>query len=235
VRSLNFVAETTVYATSQVSDMIAVGYVRVSTADQAAGGLGLDAQRSSIEAACRRRRWDLIAIHEDAGFSAKTNYRPGLKRAVAECGSHPASLLVVAKLDRLARSLTAYANLVDQAKSENWRIVALDTPKTDTPQGEAMQAMTAVFAQLERRLIAQRTREALSVARSRGVRLGRPPALSSEVCEAIFLFVDQGWSATRIARHLQESGVQAPHGGSRWYASTITRMLRRPRTTDSDC
>ena len=58
--------------------------------------------------------------------------------------------------------------------------MALDTPGTHTPQGEAMQAMTAVFAQLERRLISQRTKEALAVARSRGVRLGRPPATTDD-------------------------------------------------------
>jgi DNA invertase Pin-like site-specific DNA recombinase len=141
--------------------MIAVGYIRVSTAEQAAGGLSLDAQRSAIETACYRRLWELAALHEDAGVSGGSTYRRGLNAAVHACAARPGSVIVVAKLDRLARSLSAYAALLDQARREGWHLVALDTPETDTPQGEAMQAMTAVFAQLECRLISQRTKEAL--------------------------------------------------------------------------
>jgi DNA invertase Pin-like site-specific DNA recombinase len=222
------VAKPTVSATFPETSVIAVGYVRVSTTEQAVGGLGLDAQRAAIESECCRRHWSLQAIHDDAGVSAKTNYRPGLSRAVKTCAEHPGSVLVVAKLDRLARSLTGYAALMERAEAEGWRLVALDTPETDTPQGEAMQAMTAVFAQLERRLIGQRTKEALAAARSRGVRLGRPPAVTTEVRALILhLHSDDQWTATRIAKHLYEIGVDAPHGGRRWHTSTVTRILNQ--------
>jgi DNA invertase Pin-like site-specific DNA recombinase len=206
--------------------VIAVGYVRVSTVEQAEGGLGLHAQRDAIRRACRQRNWNLASIYEDAGVSGGTTYRPGLNAAVDACATDDAAVLVVAKLDRLVRSLTAYAALVDRAKTEGWRLVALDTPETDTPQGEAMQAMTAVFAQLERRLISQRTREALAAARSRGVRLGRPPAVTDEIRDLVVnLRTHNGWSATRIAKDLQARGVEAPHGGCRWHTSTVTRIL----------
>ena len=206
--------------------MIAVGYVRVSTSEQAAGGLSTEAQCAAIRAACRRHGWSLVDIHSDT-ISGSTSYRPGLNAALARVSGEPTGTLVVAKLDRLARSLTAYAALLDRASREGWRLVALDTPETDTPQGEAMQAMTAVFAQLERRLISQRTKEALAAAQARGVRLGRPPALSFELrAEIMRLRSEDGLSATAIARRLERAGVEAPHGGRRWHTSTVTRALR---------
>ena len=207
--------------------MTVVGYVRVSTTEQAVGGLGLQAQRAAIEGACRQHRWCLTAIHEDAGVSAKTNYRPGLARALSACKQNPGTILLVAKLDRLVRSLTGYASLVERAELEGWSFVALDTPETDTPHGQAMQGMTAIFAQLERQLISQRTREALSAARNRGVRLGRPPAVSDAAAEIVLTLGRAGWSSRAIARHLQELDVPAPHGGERWHPSTVIRLLQK--------
>lgn len=213
--------------------MIAVGYIRVSTAEQAAGGLGLDAQRAAIEGACRQRRWKLQAVFEDAGLSAKTNYRPGLSRATAACAMADGAVLVVAKLDRLVRSLTGYASLIDRAQREGWRLLALDTPETDTPHGEAMQGITAVFAQLERRLIGQRTKEALAAARSRGVRLGRPPAITEEVVNLVCEMRGSGMSVREIGRRLETRGIAAPHGGLRWHPSAVARALDRAGTERS--
>lgn len=206
--------------------MKAVGYVRVSTAEQAEGGLGLHAQRDAIRRACRQRHWDLASIHQDA-LSGGTTYRPGLIAAVESCASADVAVLVVAKLDRLVRSLTGYAALVERAKSEGWRLLALDTPETDTPQGEAMQAMTAVFAQLERRLISQRTKEALAAARDRGVRLGRPPAIEESLRSLINELREQGLSARATAAELQRRTIAAPHGGVVWHASTVIRAAEK--------
>jgi DNA invertase Pin-like site-specific DNA recombinase len=90
----------------------------------------------------------------------------------------------------------------------------------------SVQAMTAVFAQLERRLIAQRTKEAPEAARRKGVRLGRPPVVPDAVRSVVLrLHSEERWSARRIATHLQHSGIEAPHGGTRWHASTVTRIV----------
>ena len=93
--------------------MVAVGYVRVSTAEQAAGGLSLEAQRSAIETACRHRRWEPSAVFQDAGLSARTNYRPGLNAAMAACGGHARAVLVVASRQwpGLKRTLLAAGHL----------------------------------------------------------------------------------------------------------------------------
>ena len=81
-----------------------VGYVRVSTQDQADSGLGLEAQRARILEAVAARGWEFAGFHEDAGVSAKYEAtRPGLMAAIKQIESGDASVLVVAKLDRLAR------------------------------------------------------------------------------------------------------------------------------------
>jgi DNA invertase Pin-like site-specific DNA recombinase len=174
-----------------------------------------------------QRGWELAKVYDDRGVSGAMPSRPGLSHAIAHCASLESGVLVVAKLDRLVRSFSAYAGLIDRAAHEGWLLVALDTPETDTPQGEAMQAIAAIFAQLERRLISQRTREALAVLRAQGVRLGRPPAVSSQVLEMIRTMRDAGVLPSQIARRLEAERIPAPHGGHRWHTSTITRALAK--------
>src|SRR6266567_961706 len=93
-----------------------------------------------------------------------------------------AGALVVAKLDRLSHSMLDFTALMAKASRQGWALVALDCAvDTTTPAGEAMANVLATFAQFERRLIGQRTREALAIKRTEGVRLGRPPVLPQKV------------------------------------------------------
>jgi DNA invertase Pin-like site-specific DNA recombinase len=212
----------------------ALGYVRVSTAEQAGSGLGMEAQRQAVEDACDARGWELVDVQVDAGISASatTRSRPALDAVLAALALGEAELLVVAKLDRLARSLTHYARLVELATAQGWRLVALDTPEASTAQGEAMQAITAVFAQLERRLISERTKEALQAARSRGVQLGRPVAVAAGVETTILdLWRRRHLSANAIARELDSLGVPTPGRGKSWRPATVTAVLRRHGAT----
>ena len=82
-----------------------VAYLRVSTEEQAVSGLGLAAQERAIKAECKRRGLSLVAIHTDAGLSGKTLTRPALTAALAALDSGAGSVLMVAKLDRLTRSV----------------------------------------------------------------------------------------------------------------------------------
>ena len=212
----------------------ALGYVRVSTAEQAGSGLGMAAQQQTIAAACAERGWELAGVHVDAGVSAATRSRPALDTALAALAdpARHADRLVVAKLDRLARSLSHYAQLVEQARAQGWHLVALDTPEASTAQGEAMQAITAVFAQLERRLISERTREALAAARARGVQLGRPVAVPAKVERKILdMWRRRHLSATAIARELDAQAVKPPGRGSTWRPATVIAVLRRHGAT----
>ena len=147
----------------------------MSTEEQSTSGAGLAAQRAAIEAECVHRGWHLVEVIEDAGYSAKDLKRPGVQVALETLQRGDAGALVVAKLDRLSRSMLDFTTVMATASKQGWALVALDCAvDTTTPTGEAMANVLATFAQFERRLIGQRTREALAVKRASGVRLGRP-------------------------------------------------------------
>ncbi len=204
-----------------------IGYVRVSTDEQAASGAGLEAQRAAILSEAQRRGWHLVDVIEDAGYSGKTLRRPGIATALEALRSKRADTLVVAKLDRLSRSMLDFALLMDRATREHWALVALDVGvDTTTPSGEAMANVMATFAQFERRLIAQRTRDALAQRRLAGVRLGRPRTLSDDVLRRIATERTSGSTLTAIADRLTADGVPTAQGGRRWYASTVSKALR---------
>ena len=208
--------------------MRVVGYVRVSTDEQAHSGAGLEAQRRAIRAECSRRGWDLQNVLEDRGASAKGLQRPGLTDALTAVESGGAEAIVVAKVDRLSRSLTDFAGLMERSRRKGWALVALDLGvDTTTPSGEMLAHVLAVFAQFERRLIGQRTRDALAVRRSQGVRLGRPTALSPRTAARIRALSRKGESLSEIARVLNTEAVPTAHGGCRWYPSTVRAVIRK--------
>src|SRR3979411_1822110 len=104
-----------------VEGMSVVGYVRVSTGEQGASGAGLEAQRAAIRAECDRRGWELARIEEDV-LSGKSMNRPGLQAALEACRSGEVGGVVVAKLDRLSRSVIDFGNLLAEAKRDGWNI-----------------------------------------------------------------------------------------------------------------
>lgn len=203
-----------------------VGYCRVSTAEQADSGLGLEAQRQAIRSECERRGWELVAVEEDAGVSGKVTSRPGLQRALDACRRGEADGLVVAKLDRLSRSVQHAAQLLAEAEREGWALVALDLGvDLSTPAGEVMAHVLAAIAQFERRLIGQRTKDALAVKRAEGVRLGRPQVLPGQVVARIARERAAGRSLQAIADALNGEGIATAHGGAKWWPSTVGKVL----------
>jgi DNA invertase Pin-like site-specific DNA recombinase len=167
----------------------AVGYVRVSTDEQERSGAGIEAQRAAITAELERRGWRLVGIEQDTATGKSTKRRPGLAAALQQLAAGDADSLVVAKLDRLSRSLLDFASLVEQSRREGWSLVALDLGvDTTTPSGEMMANVLAVFAQFERRLIAQRTKDGLAAKREAGTLnrpIGRPRLLPDDVVKRI--------------------------------------------------
>jgi DNA invertase Pin-like site-specific DNA recombinase len=204
-----------------------IGYTRVSTDEQASSGAGLAAQRAAILAEAERRDWKLVEIIEDAGYSARDLHRPGVQTALEALREKRADTLVVAKLDRLSRSILDFAGLMDRATHEHWALVALDLGvDTTSPAGEAMANVMATFAQFERRLIAQRTKEALAQKRAAGVRLGRPRQLADRVRRRIVAERVAGRTLAAIADSLNMDAVSTAQGGRRWYPSTVRAVLR---------
>lgn len=202
------------------------GYIRVSTSEQADSGAGMEAQRQAIEAEAARRGWQLVRIYEDAGVSGKSmNGREGLRQAIEAIERGEADALVVAKLDRLSRSLLDFAGLMERARRKGWALVALDLGvDTSTPAGEMMASVLATFSQFERRLIGQRTKDALAVKREQGVQLGRPREMKDEAVARVEQLRDQGLTVAAIARQLNDEGVPTPRGG-RWHSPGVRRVL----------
>jgi DNA invertase Pin-like site-specific DNA recombinase len=205
-----------------------LGYIRVSTDEQAKTGHGLAAQRKAIGDECERRGWDLVGIvGEVKGASAKSLDRTGLQSVLARMDGHEADVLLVAKMDRLSRSLLQGAQVMERAKARRWALVALDLQvDTTTPAGEMLANVVLSTAQYERRLIGERTKAGLQAAVAKGVVLGRRQSLSVEVVRRIVVERAAGASLPAIAASLVADGVPTAQGGATWHPSTIAAVLK---------
>lgn len=208
--------------------MKAVGYVRVSTREQADSRLGLDAQRRALQQEADRRGWELTLI-EDAGFSGRRADRPGLKEALRLLRSKQADVLLVYKLDRVSRSVQDFAGLLHTATRQDWALVALDMQvDMTTPNGRLIAHILVAVAQWEAEMIGARTADAMAEAKERGERFGREPQpLHPKTVAAIVDGRKLGKSYATIAAELTAAGVPAPAGGPTWYASTVAGVYRR--------
>ena len=128
-------------------------------------------------------------------------------------------------IDRFSRSVPDFAHLIEQAKREGWALAALDIDiDMSTPTGELMATVVSAMAQYERRLIGQRTRDALAARRAAGVRLGRPREVPDAIVARIVADRQAGASTPAIARSLNAAGVPTARGRD-WYPSTVQRVL----------
>jgi DNA invertase Pin-like site-specific DNA recombinase len=169
-----------------------------------------------------------VAFNEDVG-SGKDLRRPGIRAALEALSRGEADALVIAKLDRLSRSMLDFANIMALAQKQSWALVALDVNvDTTTPAGEAMANVVATFAQFERRLISQRTREALAVKKAQGVRLGRPRQMTDDAIETIMYLNASGLTMREIISELDLRGIPTARGG-KWSTSTISQVIHRER------
>jgi DNA invertase Pin-like site-specific DNA recombinase len=202
---------------------VMIGYVRVSTARQTDSGLGLAAQEAKIRDAAERAGWD-VELRADRGKSgAKIN--PAMRGALDDLTAGLADGLVVAKMDRLARSIQHAAEIMNRARAQGWNLIVLDLGlDLSTPQGRAMANMLATFAEFERDMISVRTREAMSAAKARGARYGRPRLVSTPLVRRIVCARDDGASYGAIARELTAEGIPSPTGRPAWQEATVRRI-----------
>ena len=210
----------------------AVGYLRVSTDEQAASGAGLEAQRAAITADAERRGWTITAWHADEGLSGglAPAERPGLTAALEAVQTRQAAALMAAKLDRVSRSIRDAADLMDQARAEGWELATADLAvDTSTPAGEAAAAMMTVFSQLERRMIGQRTRDALAARKAAGVQLGQPTQVPDAVLARIITEAAEGRSLRAIAQGLMADGIPTGAGKPTWHPPQVQRAMDSQR------
>ncbi|MDP9227018.1 MAG: recombinase family protein, partial [Actinomycetota bacterium] len=147
---------------------------------------------------------------------------PGLEGALAMLERGGAAALIVSKLDRLSRSTKDFGTMMERAQRGGWAPVVLDLGvDTTTPAGEMVASVMMSVAQWERRIIGQRTREALAVTRAQGTTLGRPRQLSEAVRKRVIRMRKTGLTLRSIADTLNREGVPTAQGGAKWYASTV--------------
>lgn len=154
-----------------------VGYCRVSTDQQADQGISLDAQRQQIVNYCNRNDLDLIDVVVDGGQSGKDLDRPGFKKVIQILESGRAYGLVIAKLDRLSRSIIDICKLVDQYFSNQKYALLSANENIDTKSatGRLHLYLISVFAQIERESIVERVTTAIRHYQAQGGKVGCAP------------------------------------------------------------
>lgn len=208
---------------------LVVGYIRVSTNEQGEVGLGMTAQEQAIRAAVTARGWRLLEpIRKDVASGKSRDRRPGLEDALRLVHEGTAGTLMVAKLDRLTRSLSDFADVMGDAREHGWNLVALDLGvDLSTPAGEFLASVMASAAQWERRIIGQRTSDALRALQAQGKHVGRPArAFPADVVERVIAQRADGVSLHAIAKGLNQSTppVRTPSGG-KFYPATVQRVI----------
>jgi DNA invertase Pin-like site-specific DNA recombinase len=207
--------------------MRAIGYCRVSTAEQGDSRAGLEAQESAIRAEVERQGWELESIRVDVASGSSMRKRPELAATLADLREHRADVLVVAKLDRLSRSVLNFASVLEVAHQEGWSIVVIDLGvDMTTTHGKLIAHIMIALAQWERETIGDRTRTALTAVRARGTRLGRPSGVDDATSRMIRVLRDSGMSWQRVADSLAREGIPTAQGGT-WHGATVRKLYAR--------
>jgi DNA invertase Pin-like site-specific DNA recombinase len=212
-----------------------VTYLRVSTARQGASGLGLEAQRATVEAFAKVNGGSVVGEYVEVE-SGKRSDRPELAKAL-EAARKARATLLIAKLDRLARNVAFIANLMD---------ARVDFTACDQPFASRLTLhILAAVAEDEARRTSQRTKDALAAAKARGVKLGSPVAAQTAATAraAKSAYAVKANATTRaviddlrragistltgIAKALEVRGVRTPTGRLNWQPVQVSRLLRQ--------
>ncbi|TQN44407.1 DNA invertase Pin-like site-specific DNA recombinase [Blastococcus colisei] len=214
--------------------MRVVGYVRVSTREQAEHGLGLDVQERSIRKWAKANGHRLVAIHADAGVSGSNGVedRIGLPLVLEAVRDGQVDALVVARLDRLARALTVQEATLAAVWRMGGRLFTVDSGEVlpddpDDPMRTAMRQMVGVFSELERRMVVKRLRDG----RRRKAELGGfafgSPSYGQRAEAGVLVDDEREAAALSRIRELHEEGASL-----RAMAATLTTEGHRPKRSD---
>ena len=153
-----------------------------------------------------------------------------LFRSLTDLKAGKADALAVSKLDRLSRSVADFAAMLETAHRQHWALICLDLNiDTSTITGAAMAQVTVTFAEMERKKIAERTRDGMAkIKTTTGKHMGRTSVLPDSTIERIQADRAAGLSMGKIADTLNAEDVPTATGG-KWYASTISQILNRAK------
>ena len=220
-----------------------VSYLRVSTDRQGRSGLGLEAQRAAVEAYLNGGAWKLVAEFVEVESGRRAD-RPELANALALCRAHRAAL-VVAKVDRLARSQSFLSRILEAGVDVRF----CDLPQIEGPTGRfLLQSMMSV-AELEAGMISARTKAALAASKARGKKLGgfrgragtaadtalarmarsQKADAQAEALAPIIARIDATGTAPlrSVAATLNAEGIPTPRASGVWTATTVARLKNR--------
>lgn len=221
-----------------------VGYCRVSTNEQADFGVSLDAQRDKVEQYAKLYDLELVEIITDAGESAKSLNRPGIQRALAMLRDGQADGLVIAKLDRLTRSVRDWQELIDDyfcERAGKQLFSVADSIDTRTASGRMVLGILMVVAQAERELIGERTKAALQHKIRNGERAGRlrfgydlagdgktliPNVREQQALCLMRELREDEWPLRAIAEELTRQGFKTKDGKP-WSHNSVSFVLKR--------
>jgi DNA invertase Pin-like site-specific DNA recombinase len=221
--------------------MKAVGYVRVSTDEQAREGISLNNQKAKIEAYCNLNDLELIEIIKDAGKSGKDLNRPGIQTVIERIKRREIDAVVVYRLDRVSRRVKDTLTLLDliDKKSIAFHSV-MEKIDTQSATGRFFLNIVASMAQWERDTIAERTKDALrsKIARCEcvgsvryGFRLaedGKTLVENPKEQEAIRLITElqsKGYTLRAICAELEQKGYRSR--GNAWNPRIVWSVLKR--------
>lgn len=213
-----------------------IGYLRVSTEEQAASGLGLEAQRETIQRYADAHGRD-IEWYEDAGLSAKDKNRPQLQAALARLHTTPKRRdvdgIVVAKLDRLSRSVHDFSGILALARARKWSVVAIDLGvDTSTSTGRLVANVMMSVAEWERDIIGERTSAAMQAAKRNGQTFGFPSALPQSTADRL-LALRTSHTLAGTADALNAEGLTTATGDA-WTVNTVAKVHKRLTQTTKE-
>lgn len=214
----------------------AIAYLRVSTDRQGKSGLGLDAQREAVTRYITANGIELIGEHVEVETGKGSNAlakRPELVAALAEA-KRAKALLIVAKLDRLARNTRFLLTLIDSGAD----VAFADMPQVAGPMGRFIVTQMAAVAELEAGLISQRTKAALAAAKERGQELGKHGKIQAArnkadavdrlqpVAPTLVALKGEGMTMRQMVATLNDRGIASPAGG-KWHLGNLHKALGR--------
>jgi len=220
--------------------LLAVGYIRVSTNGQVENGISLQAQHAKIRAWAEANDAELLNIFNDEGLSGSTTDRPGLQQALQLVTEHKA-VLVVYSLSRFSRSTRDTLQIADMLNKAGGDLVSLsERIDTTTAAGKMVFRMMAVLNEFERDQISERTRMALAHRRAQGKKLGgivpygymadsegmlTKDVVEQGVIDRIVKRREQGWTLDRITRYLNGKDIPTKTG-KQWYSQTVLNVIK---------
>ena len=221
--------------------MKAIGYVRVSTEKQADFGVSLEAQSEKVRAMAVVQGAQLAELIIDAGESAKSLNRPGMARLLSLVDAGAVDAVIIAKLDRLTRSVKDLAELLERFNRRGVSLVSVaESLDTGTAAGRLVLNIMTAVSQWEREAIGERTRGAMHHKRANGERVGTVPFGFRMAADGMHLEADPpeqgilfrirelkaaGHTTRQIADELNRQGFTTRRG-TEWRFQYVAEALR---------